>query len=384
MTEAPEHPSPTARVERSAHGGVDSRPRARGGWEGLDELPRVVLHSIVGAYVLAGVALSLTLARRPLAGLELYAFQLLVGTTLYPIGYAVVLRLMPAMRRLPPGDAWRLVLDTVRRELLAGNRLPGFLLLGSVVAVVLASFTSWKLSIPRVAGFGWDATFARCDQLLHLGRHPWEWLQPIVGRPVVTRALDFIYFPLWFPVVFGIFTWQTWRAPGAARTRFAATFLATIILVGTLAATVLASAGPQFFARIVEGPDPYAPLLAYLDEVSRTGPLVAVQIREWLWAVHEQDSVVGGAGIAAMPSVHVALAELCAIVGRRRGGVTGALTTTFSLLTLVGSVHLAPHYAIDGYASIAIVHGLWWLTGRLTGERADRSTPDDARIRIVR
>ena len=38
--------------------------------------------------------------------------------------------------------------------------------------------------------------------------------------------------------------------------------------------------------------------------------------------------------------------------------------TAFSMLTLAGSVYLGPHYAVDGYASIAAVHVIWWLAGR--------------------
>jgi hypothetical protein len=367
MTRTRRRPSPSDGVTQPLPPSGGAARRAPGGWEGLGELPRVVLHSIVGAYVLAGIALSLALAKRPLAGLEDYAFQLVLASAIYPLGYGAALRLTPPARLLPARDAYRLVARTVWRELLEPRRLLDFLLPGSVMAVVLASFTSWKLAIPSVSGFGWDETLARWDAALHFGRHPWAWLQPIVGRAWATRLIDLIYFSLWFPLVLGVFTWQAWRPPSPHRSRFAATMLGTIIFVGTLAATVFASVGPQFYAKVTEGPDPYAPLLQHLDAISRDTPLWATRVREWLWTVHEQDAAVAAAGISAMPSVHVALAELCAIVGRRHGRFMGSLTTAFSVLTLVGSIHLGPHYAIDGYVSILIVHALWWLTGRLVG-----------------
>jgi len=32
-------------------------------------------------------------------------------------------------------------------------------------------------------------------------------------------------------------------------------------------------------------------------------------------------------------------------------------------------VYLGPHYAVDGYASMASVHVIWWLAGRRTVAR---------------
>lgn len=67
-----------------------------------------------------------------------------------------------------------------------------------------------------------------------------------------------------------------------------------------------------------------------------------------------------------MPSLHVAMAELCAIVGRRneRRSVAYSLTA-FSVLTLVASIYLGAHYALDGYVSILGVHLLWRVSGKL-------------------
>jgi hypothetical protein len=63
-----------------------------------------------------------------------------------------------------------------------------------------------------------------------------------------------------------------------------------------------------------------------------------------------------------MPSVHVGIGAWVGFgLWRTRLRIAGLL---FAILTLLGSVRLGWHYAIDGYVSIAIVAVLWWLVGR--------------------
>ena len=70
------------------------------------------------------------------------------------------------------------------------------------------------------------------------------------------------------------------------------------------------------------------------------------------------------------------MAELCAIVGRRsKRRIVAYSLTTFSLLTLIASIYLGAHYALDGYVSIIGVHLLWRVSGLLLKryQAADRS-----------
>jgi hypothetical protein len=59
-------------------------------------------------------------------------------------------------------------------------------------------------------------------------------------------------------------------------------------------------------------------------------------------------------GISAFPSMHNALAALLALVAWRMHRVLGIMMTIFAGLILLGSVHLAWHYAVDSYAGILI------------------------------
>lgn len=67
-----------------------------------------------------------------------------------------------------------------------------------------------------------------------------------------------------------------------------------------------------------------------------------------------------------MPSVHVAVAGLYAILGWRTRPWAGVALTIYAVLILLGSIHLGWHYAIDGYVSLTMLGPIWWLGGRLT------------------
>jgi hypothetical protein len=69
-------------------------------------------------------------------------------------------------------------------------------------------------------------------------------------------------------------------------------------------------------------------------------------------------------GIAAMPSVHVALPVLYALAAWKLHRRLGILFGAYALLIFLGSVHLGWHYAVDGYVTLLIVPMVWWLSGK--------------------
>jgi len=245
-----------------------------------------------------------------------------------------------------------------RSRYLGLRPLGGFALVFLVIPLFLSHFRRWKTAIPQIHPFQWDERFMALDRALHGGHHPWELLQPFLGIPSRTLFIDGVYFG-WFEVQFAVLLWMAISVRRFTRARFFLTYALVYIVVGTVAATALSSAGPAFFSQVVGFPDPFAPLMTYLHQVSNVEFLFALDIQQSLWA-----GFVGGAnslswGISAMPSVHVAVSVLYVFMGFSIHRLAGWAFLAYALLIFLGSIHLGWHYAIDGYVAALLVWFLW-------------------------
>ena len=263
----------------------------------------------------------------------------------------------------------------LRYRLLTPERLLSGLLVLSVLPIFISVFTSFKILIPAIQPYAWDPIFAEWDRLLHGGHHPWELLHPLFGRPLLTSIVNAGYH-LWFFILYGIVFWQAFSLGNKAlRAQFFLAFLLSWALLGNGAATLLASVGPCYYGAVTGLDDPFAPLMAYLHQANEVFPVWALGVQDMLWQGYQSDIVERGHGISAMPSMHVSAAMLFALVSWRADRRLGAVMVFFILLTLVGSVHLGWHYAIDGYFSLLATIPIWKLAGWL----AARSTTAECR-----
>ena len=201
------------------------------------------------------------------------------------------------------------------------------------------------------------------DRVLHGGVDPWRLLHPLLGYPLVTSVVNFFY-NLWFFIVYGVLFWQAFSlGDRRLRLQFLLSFVLLWIIAGNVLATLWSSAGPVYFGRVTGLADPYQPLMSYLTAVDERFPVWALAVQDQLWQAYSSaDSMLGG-GISAMPSLHVATVVLFALLGWRVHRWLGVIFTLYVVIILLGSVHLAWHYAVDGYVSVVVTCLIWYGVG---------------------
>ena len=249
-----------------------------------------------------------------------------------------------------------------RGSVLTFGRLTALLLASVLIPLCLATYASWKWSIPRLQPFTWDPKLHDLDYHLHGGTLPWQRLQPLLGFPVVTFAMDRLY-ALWVPLSAVVLVWQAFGSRAFARAHFFLTYVTVYLVLGTVLAIALSSAGPCYFGLLTGDQSSYGPLMSYLHSVHAKTPLIAVEGQAVLWQLYREQRDVPFLSISAMPSVHVAVAVLFALAGWEANRVMGLAFTAYALVVLVGSVHLGWHYAVDGYYAAIATAVIWIGTG---------------------
>ncbi|MDM7998226.1 MAG: phosphatase PAP2 family protein [Acidobacteriota bacterium] len=145
------------------------------------------------------------------------------------------------------------------RQLITPRSLIGFLTVFALMPVFKSAFASYKQTIPLVNPFSWDYSLMRLDHFLHFGNHPWRLLEPIVQSPLLMRAADYVYMS-WFYLLFLSCLWMGWTPRRHLRLCYLVSTLLVWVIIGSVFATFLSSAGPCFYSKIVSAEeDPYAP-----------------------------------------------------------------------------------------------------------------------------
>jgi PAP2 superfamily len=232
------------------------------------------------------------------------------------------------------------------------------------MSAYMVGYTFIKKAIPSAHPFAWDGTFAAWDKALHFGWYPHE-LLAFLNVPVVTFILN-VNYNIWFFVMFTLWFWQGFSGSDSRlRLHFLLGFTLTWFLGTCILGTIFSSVGPCFYGRLLPGEDPYAGLMAWLHTANTSHPIWSLNVMNELWKNYETGVGLVN-GISAMPSMHVGTSVLFALLGFASGKRwLGWLLSVFATLIMIGSVQLAWHYAIDGYAGALIAVFGWWLAGRL-------------------
>ncbi|MER9623221.1 phosphatase PAP2 family protein [Mesorhizobium sp. M0222] len=234
---------------------------------------------------------------------------------------------------------------------------------------LFSTFTSMKASVGNLVPYYADPFLAGLDRAIH-GGDAWRLIHPLIGYPLVTYCLGLFYFA-WIPVVFMTLAAVAFmRGRRRLRNRYLLSVALCWILIGSLAAMAVASAGPCFY-RIFYHDDPFREMTAYFAYAGHFYPMTHLDLQALLIKEGAEPGIQIGNGISAFPSMHVALAFLNVLFARHIGRIWFGLSIAFFVVILVGSVHLGWHYAVDGEASMIGVAAIWWLSDRLVGRIAN-------------
>lgn len=255
---------------------------------------------------------------------------------------------------------------TLKDEVLAfladRDRIKGGVLGVVLMTGTLIAFAQIKNLIPVFNPFSWDEVFMHLDKALHFGSQPYEIVHAVFGWQITLSFFTGLY-NLWlFLMYFVLFGACFMRQDSPVRMQFLVAFLLTWAIGGNLVATIFSSAGPVYYANLGLG-DAYAGLLNLLQRHSETAGISVVAVQDMLWSWHTSDQQLNA--ISAFPSMHVASSTLMAIFLCRLSRVLGLVASVFAVGIMIGSVLLAWHYAVDGYAGALIAVACWKLSGWL-------------------
>lgn len=252
------------------------------------------------------------------------------------------------------------LMGEVRAFIADRDRIKGGVLGVVLMTGMLVAFAQMKNLIPVLNPFSWDETFMQLDKALHFGFQPYEIVHAIFGWQITISFFTGLY-NLWlFLMYFVLFGACFMRHDNPVRMQFLIAFLLTWAIGGNLIATIFSSAGPVYFANLGLG-DTYAGLLNLLQTHSETSGISVVTVQGMLWSWYTSDTPINA--ISAFPSMHVASSVLMAIFLCRVSRLLGLFASIFALGIMIGSVLLAWHYAVDGYAGALIAAACWKLSG---------------------
>lgn len=326
--------------------------------------PHAALHGVAVA------TCATALAQSALLGNTLWLGTAAVAATTLLLGLAIVIGawLMADLAGLWRRGSSESPTLRLGRTLFADILTPGRVANGGHVfiatSIFAVGFASIKSNIPLVNPFGWDGALMRLDRAIHFGMLPQDILRPLLASPPVILGLNLIY-NAWSLMMLGFVLWQGFREQDTTlRQRFLLAYLLTWVLGTCLIGTLLSSAGPCFYGRVVTGPDPYREVMSRLREINDYFPLWALSTQDMLWRnyVESRGTI---SGISAMPSMHVGTSViffLCAAASRLRW-LTWA-TGFFVVAVLIGAIVLGWHYSVDCYAGALVALACWWLAGR--------------------
>lgn len=222
---------------------------------------------------------------------------------------------------------------------------------GMMLAGIDMLFFMWiKPELTALSPFWADRLWADVDNALFLGVDPWRLF---AGVNLTFHAWAYSFF--WAIAIMGTLLWLFVQRPSRQRSSSLLSYFALWSIFGPVGQLLGSAAGPIFYRRIGLG-ERFSELEANIPEVTQ-------QISGYLWHFHSVGEPAVGAGISAMPSLHIATVAWIYLVFRGQGSRLAPIAALFGLYIFALSVALGWHYAVDGIAGIAGAMVSQWACG---------------------
>ncbi len=303
----------------------------------------------LGTFLLAGPV------RTQPAALALWLLRRIAVIALVSIALSIAVHIR---RLIGAGTRWREELGTM--EVARPSFWIDTVRILIAFTVIETSHLILKAYIPLINPDNHDALLGRIDSILFFGRDPLRLILDIFSAPLIHHAFDGLYsgvyfFALWAGVVV-FFAYL----PGRRRIAFFNGFF-VMWQLGLVLYLLLPSWGPVFVhPEIFESTLADMPMTVSVQHglFLETSSLVMGRL----------DVVIRFFGLAAFPSLHVAVFVLYSLWARRVGRIWLIWNATLVPLILIGSMLTGYHYLVDGLAGILVGASAWVIGRRSTAD----------------
>lgn len=208
---------------------------------------------------------------------------------------------------------------------------------GMMLAGIDMLFFMWiKPEVTSISPFWADELLANIDRAV-FRVDPWRLFS---GIDLTFHAWAYSFF--WTVAIVGTLVWLLAQKPSFERSTSLLSYFALWSIFGPIGQYLFSSAGPIFYQRIGLG-DRFAGLGDNIPEITQ-------KVSAYLWDFYTTGELGVGAGISAMPSLHIATVAWIYLVFRGQRSRLAPLAVLFGLYIFALSVALGWHYAVDGIA----------------------------------
>lgn len=251
-----------------------------------------------------------------------------------------------------------------------GRFLAGTVLMVTASLLFSSMFSTIKTGFPLGDGFQFDVAQANIDKAIHFGVDPWRYLYAFAENVWVLRLIELNYNVFWFIFTYFTLYWVvTSPRTSPLRVRYVLTWFLSWIIIGSVMASTWLSAGPAFYGFVTGDTARFGEQMAFLASTAGE-PNSAFNFQAYLWHLYDSGQTGIGSGISAFPSMHVGVVTVNALFISEMSRRLAPYVWAYLAFTMMSSVYLGWHYAIDGYVSVITVTAIYWALRKLMPEFA--------------